>query len=90
MKHTKGEWIVRELDDTFIEVSNPVKGERNGICEILANGCNKRGEEGRANAKLIAAAPDLLLAAMNLLQWKGYTPKHCKENLAAAIKKAIE
>ena len=61
-KHTQGEWVISEtyLDGCFSTVitKETATGERNIICDIW----DMDTEEGRANAKLIAAAPDLLKA----------------------------
>jgi hypothetical protein len=50
LKHTPGPWRVKQLDDCFIEPK---------ICMIPANGCYSY-DKLDANARLIAAAPDML------------------------------
>ncbi len=67
-KHTPGEWVVSKtyLDGSsstvITRVSAPDKGTT--ICDIW--GMNT--EEGKANAKLIAAAPELLGALQELVK----------------------
>jgi hypothetical protein len=58
MKHTPGPWKITTIADyTFIgEVDNTRDGQ--GICEMMG--------ECEANAKLIAAAPELLSALKRL------------------------
>src|SRR5574343_371831 len=59
-KHTKGEWeIVRFQSSIFIESDN---GERAELSSF------KNGDSLEANAKLIAAAPDLLEALYFFLE----------------------
>jgi hypothetical protein len=62
MKHTKGNW---KIDDNqklpLAIIVDDENGE--GICEI-----GLRTEENKANAKLIAAAPELLEALKELLE----------------------
>ena len=86
MKHTKGEWIINKSLAPFtglkdeMEISSADMSEPEWIALC----------HNEANAKLIAAAPELLQSAMELLSWKGEVPKHCRENLQNAIKKATE
>jgi hypothetical protein len=58
-KHIAGPWKVSRLYDIFIEPR---------ICEIPGNGVYDY-DTWEANAHLIAAAPDLLEALENLLNW---------------------
>ncbi len=60
MKHTKGIWRYSEV---FKHITTSKKGiikGSKGICDIVS--FNKSDDEIRANAKLIAAAPELLKA----------------------------
>ena len=88
MKHTKGEWralpmgFVNEGATKVVTLANNIKF----VCNTFIS--HETVETAEANAKLIAAAPDLLEAAMQLLSWKGETPQHCREQLEKAIKKA--
>jgi hypothetical protein len=91
-KHTKGDWEVEnkssEHGNYFVVKSNTVI-----ICDITANICNittRNYEQSEYNAKLIAAAPELLEALMNcqlgiekMIGWE-----QVDEQAKAAIKKA--
>jgi len=64
MKHTKGKWKTTYVD-TPIEHSDMINVETNDtiICEIIDSKASEKSiEEALANAKLIAASPDLLAA----------------------------
>ena len=62
LKHTKGEWFANNcmvtINGTFNEIAK---------CHSLSNNNCLSLEEMRANAKLIAAAPDLLEALIEAL-----------------------
>ena len=67
MEHTPGKWKVKEYGGlTFIKPVNYTKNmeERNGfgICEML-------GPDHKANALLIAAAPELLEVCEAVMLW---------------------
>ena len=104
MNHTKGEWIAMNrtgtglykiVSDTFQEVCETIMPYGNDLSRP------KVFEQGEANAKLIAAAPDLLKALQELIEVKGWKDKHGKdehyeksqpgawENAKDAINKAI-
>lgn len=61
MKHTKGEWKIDPLNDISIIDSS---GDR--LEQLICQTNGKGGEERKANAKLIAAAPDLLEALIGV------------------------
>jgi len=71
-KHTQGEWIKKSPKNRVIQITNK---ENLIICEIdiLINKVTPTPSAAEANAKLIAAAPDLLEALIDLA-------KFCKEN----------
>lgn len=76
MKHTKGEWLIQEdFPNRSVEIKN-INHER--ICSVMPFG-NKSKEEFNANAKLIAAAPELLEALikankiLQLMKDNGYS-----------------
>jgi hypothetical protein len=88
MQITKGEWTFGEL---FISVGNFY------IAEILStdsynsfrNVKYPQPTAAKANAKLIAAAPDMLNALMNLENDNNAIPDHAWKLVQDAIKKAI-
>lgn len=95
-KFTKGEWsYYQHTPRTFIVGSD--KENRQRIIEVIADDCLSNRcsvEEAEANAKLIAAAPDLLEIAMELFKTMS-NDSHCVNKYASelmdldkAIKKA--
>lgn len=86
-KHTKGEWTATQ---TSISDSNGV------IATTYVNTVKRYigKQEVEANAKLIAAAPDLLEALNDLVSWAnikdGSNYKYLRDNAINAIKKATE
>ena len=64
-KHTEGTWIVNGLIITAKLSSNPNEYHLK-VCEV-ANNSSAHPHEAEANAKLIAAAPDLLEALQAIM-----------------------
>lgn len=73
-KHTEGPWQVmpEEVDKSYIRVRGTRFGGRYKIADVptpIFLGVNSgEAEETRANARLIAAAPELLCALENLVR----------------------
>lgn len=69
-KHTPGPWTVlpEEVDRDYIRVRGTQIGMRYKIANVPTptNGVEREAEETRANARLIAAAPELLEALAEL------------------------
>ena len=92
MKHTPGPWRV---DDGRILGNEPsVENDDVLICDVASNN-EALTDFDEANARLIAAAPDLLLAcqaALALLEDNGQQggPKWTKDTLRKAISKATD
>lgn len=91
MKHTKGEWYIdTRLGLKLPKIRSSVHTEGQGICLMNA------GKEAEANAKIIAAAPELLEACKFTYDAIMKFDLTEKEKAAfdiligAAIKKAIE
>lgn len=85
-KGTKGNWVVKEMDDTFIE-----NNEGKSILCIQHNGCYDY-KEMPYNAKLIASAPDLLEAlqeVMRVYNEKGQLLSFNVDIARKAIEKAL-
>ncbi len=98
MKHnfTKNEWILNEERSEIISSNNCSK---NGGIDIIAQcfcGFNHIStiQEAKANAKLIASAPDLLYALQEMLRVFGgiaevFDEKETKVKAKRAIEKAL-
>ena len=85
-KHTPGPWQVNNNDPLQVCDSD---GEKRG-CSPIANTRGKRGE-AKANARLIAAAPELLAALESLLDYDNlgaYERANVRKQSRAAIAKA--
>jgi hypothetical protein len=87
--YTRGPWNAQG-----VHVSAP---DGSDICHTGGTRFNKQGtpqpEESVCNARLIAAAPDLLEAAIAMLESIGRSPvevNRVKANIKAAIDKAVE
>ncbi len=80
-EHTKGpwEWSTGDPDLNNYGVYSNVAKER--IAEVL--------NQSSANARLIAAAPDLLALLKDILEWDGILP-HSKTRIRDTIAKATE
>ena len=71
-KHTPGPWgtLPEECDKPYIRVRGTVLGRRYKVANVITpiyDGVHEReAEETRANARLIAAAPDLLEALQTI------------------------
>ena len=103
IKHTPGPWVAlpEECDKPYVRIRGTQLGQRFKIANVLTpvyEGVHEReAEETRANAALIAAAPDLLEALRDLIGWVP-GPAHwhtdacpkAVERAVAAIAKATE
>lgn len=94
MKHTKGNWQVKqsgEYKNIFVlgHIANP--NGHTSICNTAVTSLSK--EETEANAKLIAAAPDLLKSLQAFVEWANINDEsasaYLKHEAMAAINKAI-
>ncbi len=85
-KHTKGEWEYMTVG-TVSGFYKKVFSEKTSICNITT----RNFKEAEANAKLIASAPDLLEALIELYDSlpDGYESE-CLPKVRQAIKKATE
>lgn len=104
MNHTKGEWVA--MNRTGTGLYKIVSDTLQEVCETqMPYGDDLSRpevfEQGKANAKLIAASPDLLKALQELIEVKDWKDKNGKDehyeksqpvawkNAKAAIKKAL-
>lgn len=92
VKHTPGPWAVmpEESDKPYVRIRGTQLGERFKVANVLMpdyEGAQELEiEETRANAHLIAAAPELLEALRDLIGWVP-GPKHWHTD---ACPKAVE
>lgn len=95
-KHTQGRWYLQHFTDVYTNIVRCDNGkgfETIYICNLHGEGCNNR-----ANAQLIAAAPDMLESLKYyfdvLKETRGddwdKKPDHVLQKMISAYKKAIE
>ena len=83
-QHTPGPWasLPDECDKPYIRIRGTQLGSRYKIANVLTpvyEGAHEReAKETRANARLIAAAPDLLEAAKLVIAWYEAEDDHSK------------
>lgn len=93
-KHTPGPW--KTFNRSWCETSICAPGFDHGICCLDINHATEESQEAdealmAANARLIAAAPDLLEAlqlTLNAVCLAGWEGDFCSEKARAAIYKA--
>jgi len=87
-KHTPGPWM-----ESSFEVWSPLNGKRFGKVVANLRRAEAPDDEARANALLIAAAPDLLAACVEFvrkLEAGEAKSKRSYEQMKAAISKATQ
>lgn len=105
-EYTKGPWRIlpEECDKPYIRIRGTALGGRYKVANVLTpvyDGVHEsEAQETRANAKLIASAPDLLEAAISAVNkcirlgsqygTDGYSHNKALSELQAAIKKATD
>ena len=99
-KHTPGPWTTDEADHDEPYQDIRIQAGKRGICRVWIDDApvHDYNAEQRANARLIAAAPDLLEALKALLnaesgyEWGGYSEEEiaARDKAFAAIKAAEE
>ncbi len=91
MSHTPGPWIHRTDGDEWtcdIVTQEGVNTEGTPMFWNIAS-YNKQRHEAEDNAKLIAAAPDLLIALQGLVAYFNWAITPEVDNARAAIAKAL-
>ena len=61
-KHTPGNWIIDEVEADLVEITAENRFGQVEIATVQLGYTGKIGDEQRANARLIAAAPEMLEA----------------------------
>lgn len=92
LKHTQGPWEVSELDKTKVWGNRKCVSWSTNEAQNRYHYPDKTEEEMKANAKLIAAAPDLLAACQMAKEELifGGDWENAKVIIEKAIKKATE
>ena len=100
-KHTAGEWeIVTDLEMELYptEIFIAVKNDKGIFEHPICNAYLSNNKDGKANANLISAAPDMLEALQTVLSFikdneqelKGGRLDQCIKEITAAINKATK
>jgi hypothetical protein len=91
MKHTKGKWDYCFSNDDFV-IRAKEQGGNNAIADVYSPEESRNDDEAKANAKLIASAPELLEACISLLSGNDieFISKDNLKKIENAIKKATE
>lgn len=89
-KHTPGPWSAGNPPHDMTVYANcvPIAATRDGDCYEWSAKRWLYPENAKANARLIASAPDLLEACRNLENDDGSIPAHAWSLIQAAINKA--
>lgn len=73
-KHTPGPWYINwtRLSGNVIgfHIADAVRGSTLPICEHYGNPTLNSSNEAEANARLIAAAPELLAVLQEIMSWE--------------------
>ena len=91
-KHTPGPWSAKDRDNQIAIPLKSIDCERIGFSVCFVNG--HRENEAKANARLIAAAPELLEALQRLsaqcerMRMLGQSQSNAERNAAAVLAKA--
>ena len=93
VKHTKGPWIVRRAgfptDGAFdFGIAGAIDGRSYCIAEAFGRVGDDVRPDAEANARLIAAAPDMLEALKHLVHWHDQLGPDDVAKATAAIAKA--
>lgn len=89
-KFTKGNWSVDEFDSIFDECFYISDANGNWIATVIINFPSWEVETPRANAKLIAAAPEMLDVLSTIENDNGEIPDWLWKRIKDVIKKATE
>lgn len=88
-KHTPGPWALDLQDDGGFRITGVGGHGKTAAYVVCCRDAHEMKGETHANARLIAAAPDLLAAARAALAaWEGTGPAIDLDTLRAAIAKA--
>lgn len=85
-KHTPGPWCHQSQGyDHWIDVPCDAPKMRQDICRMTY-----RNPDGQANARLIAAAPEMLVVLLGLVEyWNNGTPVHAGAEIVSEVRAAI-
>ncbi len=83
MKHTKGPWKVAPLESDPYENIRVVAENNRGVCELWQDDAPVPDYNAtqHANARLIAAAPEMLEALIKVMSWvDNWSPEFTEED----------
>ena len=87
-KHTQGPWMVSRYSQSTLLKSIYIRGGNERIARVTVPDTAQSIEEYEANARLIAAAPDLLEALQHLMVAHGEQLDYAFQQAQDAIAKA--
>lgn len=87
-KHTPGKWEASKTINDYAIYSDT--NESKDIAAVYQNSRSIPKEEAQANAKLIAAAPDMLEALQAVERWLNGEENEFQETVIQAIRKATD
>jgi hypothetical protein len=95
VKHSQGPWQFELYPSGGFEIESPTGGHAGGTLIIASRNSHRNVEVMHANARLIAAAPDLLEALRDVIgwvpgpaSWHTGAPAKAVERARAALSKA--
>ena len=71
--HTKGPWLIDEVEADLVEIRSGSQTGRVEIASVQLGYYAPIGDEQRANARLIAAAPEMLGALKGVIEYDDET-----------------
>ncbi len=94
MKHTPGPWVIVDRDDSIVvQTESPSKTKYGASRYACLGGFNRHDpqqyEEAKSNAHLIAAAPDLLAALQEMMEYAGIIEERCDSVATNMARRAI-
>ncbi len=87
-KHTPGEWTAEMSSSGVFSIQSQTGGEHGGLLVIASRNEHRNVTAMHANARLIAAAPDLLASLRDMVDWLDDGNRQLSESASADVLKA--